>query len=96
MSPRIVFDPELIRSTAERLDVASTEIAARLDELDAEVATLRGGWSGEASEAYRRAHVEWNERLRNMRRILRDAVSAAERSSARYATAQAKVAERWS
>jgi WXG100 family type VII secretion target len=94
--PRIVFDPELILAAAERLDVASGEIASRLDELDAEVATLRGRWSGDAAEAYRRAHVQWNERLDNMRRILTDAVTAAERSSSRYAGAQAKVAERWS
>lgn len=89
------FDPDALHATAARLADATAAIRQRLDDLDAEAGTLIGSWSGEAAEAYRQAQQEWNVSLNRMNRILHSATRATDASAVRYATARAKVAERW-
>lgn len=95
MSPRIAFDPGQISGTADRLRTAADGIESELDRLDAEADRLRSAWSGEATEAYRRAHEQWTTSLRALRGVIADAARAGQTSSDRYAAAQATIAERW-
>lgn len=93
---KIRFDPEALQATAAQLAEATAGIQDHIDTLEAEAATLIGSWNGEAADAYRRAQQAWNTNLRTMNGVLRSATRAAETSAARYASARAKVAERWS
>ncbi len=95
VSPRISFDPGQISAAADRLRIAADGIAAELDRLDAEADKLRSAWSGDAREAYSRAHDQWTASLRALHGVIADASRAGQASSERYAAAQATIAERW-
>jgi WXG100 family type VII secretion target len=90
------FDPQALQSTAAILAEANTGIQQRLDALEAEADTLIGRWSGEAAEAYRHAQQQWTASLAAMNGVLRSTSKATEASAARYASASAKVAGRFS
>ena len=95
MGNKLRFDPASLQGTAGRLAEATAAIQAELTALEAEADTLIDRWSGEAADAYRSAQQQWNASLKNMNSVLRSSALAADASAARYATAQAKVAERW-
>jgi len=95
MGNKLRFDPASLQGTAGRLAEATAAIQAELDALEAEADTLIDRWSGEAADAYRSAQQQWNASLKNMNSVLRSSALAADASAARYATARAKVAERW-
>ena len=95
MGARISFDPGQISAAADRLGVAADGISAGLDRLDAEADKLRSAWSGDAREAYSRAHDQWATSLRALRGIIADASRAGHASSERYAAAQAAIEQRW-
>lgn len=89
------FSPERIQSVAGSVSAANTAIATELETLDERVRVLRAGWSGEASDAYDKAHREWTARLTAMNKILASASNAASKSSERYAAGRVKIEERW-
>ncbi len=60
------------------------EIAARLDDLEAELAPLRAGWSGQAREAYDVAKRQWDAAMHEMHALLDEAGRAVSRSNAEY------------
>lgn len=55
---------------AARLAVAQAAIADRLSTLEAEAATLSGGWAGDAQVAYATAQAEWSGSMTRMSSIL--------------------------
>ena len=67
-------------------DMAHTvrAIAARLDDLESELAPLRGGWSGQAREAYDVAKRQWDAAMLEMSALLDEAGRAVSRSNAEY------------
>lgn len=70
---------------------AVAQIQQELDELDARVGTLRGAWTGEASDAYDTAQREWTLHLTNMRALLDDYGTRLQRINDRYRVASATV-----
>ena len=57
-------------SLTDRLRDAVRGIEGILRDLDGKVATLRGGFTGEASEAYTFAHARWTAELDEMNALL--------------------------
>ncbi len=81
-----------IRVNHAALDQASVDLArqvrqidARLDQLEGELAPLRGGWTGEARESYDTAKRQWDAAMHDMRTVLDDAGRAVSQSNAEYA-----------
>lgn len=54
----------------ETLRAASAGIREELQELDARLAALEGGWQGEAREAYSAARANWEEQMQAMQTLL--------------------------
>lgn len=68
----------------ESLARSSQTIGQILTDLDERVATLRSGWSGEASDAYDRAQREWTASLNELGAILQDYSDRVVEIDARY------------
>lgn len=95
MSPVKSYDPGRIRGAVTAIEEANRGIADALDVLDTKVTTLRAAWTGEASDAYDAAQVEWTARLAEMNKILAQAAVAGANSADRYARGRNKLRERW-
>lgn len=70
MSNEIKVTQAGMSALIDRLRDAIQGIEAILRELDGRVADLRGGFTGEASEAYNRAHEKWTAQLDEMNALL--------------------------
>jgi WXG100 family type VII secretion target len=71
-------------------------LARVLDELDAEVSTLRAGWSGEASDAYDRAQRQWTSQLQEFTHYLQHHREQAARAQDLFADAKKRNEQIWS
>lgn len=94
MRIRVEHEP-LAQSVATLADTAQ-QIRALLDDLDSEASGLRQLWTGQAQEAYSRAHREWTECADAMQTALTSAATAAAHAQARTRDAEAHVATLWS
>ena len=70
MSDEILVTQAGMSALADRLRDAVQTIGALLRELDEKVAGLRGGFTGAASDAYKRAHDAWTAELGEMNAAL--------------------------
>ena len=70
MSDEIKVTQAGMSALIDRLRDAIQAIEGILRDLDDKVAELRGGWSGEASDAYNRAHETWTAQLDEMNSLL--------------------------
>lgn len=77
----------------ESLAKAGQNLEEILADLDDKVATLRGEWSGEATEAYTLAQREWTEQLERMRDLVTDYGKRLERIDGRYRAASKKITD---
>jgi len=96
MSDEIKVTQAGMSALIDALRDAIQGIEAILRELDSKVSELRGGWSGEASEAYNRAQARWTAQLDEMNGLLarhrNDTIAGAEL----FKDAVAKNREIWS
>jgi len=70
MSDEIKVTQAGMSALTDRLRDAIRAIEGILRDLDGKVAELRGGFTGEASEAYVRAHEKWTAQLDEMNALL--------------------------
>lgn len=80
-----------IRVDHAALDRAADDLArqvrridVRLDQLEAELAPLRAGWTGLARESYDTAQRQWDAAMREMRTALDETGRAVSASNAEY------------
>jgi early secretory antigenic target protein ESAT-6 len=94
MSERLVRKFGQMDQAVDLIRDANAGIRGSLERLDNNVDTLRGEWTGAASEAYDAAHREWVATLERMNGILAQSAqvvaSAAERGRATQKSVQAK------
>lgn len=93
--PHFRVDTDRVLEMVEVMRGTNTDIAAELDQLDAQVRRLESLWTGEARDAYSRAQAQWNQQLADMNRVLADAARRSEKVAARYSAARQAVATRW-
>jgi WXG100 family type VII secretion target len=75
---------------------ATTGIDGVLTQLEERVAEVSGDWTGEASDAYQKAHAEWDASLKEMRRMLSRTQATHVAVTERYQLARANVSKLWS
>jgi WXG100 family type VII secretion target len=95
MSSGVSVDVDALQSTVGILRDATAAISRILTDLESEVRTLGGEWTGEASAAYAVAHRSWNSDLAVMRALLGDASEALNAANGRYAAADSEAASFW-
>jgi WXG100 family type VII secretion target len=74
---------------------ATHSITSDLGQLDRTVAQLGNEWSGVASEAYQKAHLEWAQSLTEMNRILAQVSSTTATITQRHRDTEAKIEALW-
>lgn len=80
----------------ERLQAGVNELTRILDHLNQEVATLRGNWTGSATDAYDRAQRQWTAQLREMNELLAQHRGTAHHAQEIFRDARRRNAEIWS
>lgn len=78
-------------------DIASSAgaVESLLDDLERSLQPLRSGWSGEASEAYEQARVQWSAALTDMKELLARIGAAVSTSGEEYLRVERANAARW-
>lgn len=95
MNVQYSMKPEQMRELTGRLEAAVRGIEAELDQLEARVVVLRGAWTGDAADAYDRAHAEWATSIQRMRELLGRAATAQAGALDRHLQARNEVAALW-
>lgn len=85
-------DPAFVHNTADQLMANSREITRSLNELDAEVKSLLGQWSGSAQEAYHVAQREWTASTTKMNDLLERISRSTHEMAGGYTTSDRKAA----
>ncbi|MCL2455615.1 MAG: WXG100 family type VII secretion target [Micrococcales bacterium] len=80
-------DRAALAATIATLRQEAKHMCADIDRLDLEVAALRGGWSGEAQEAYDLAQAQWLHGMREVDGVLSQLVQACEAALEAYTQA---------
>lgn len=75
---------------AQDLAHAVQQIGERLDQLEAELAPLRGDWTGNAQQAYLGAKATWDKAMQEMQVLLQDTSTTVHQSNADYQAADAR------
>jgi WXG100 family type VII secretion target len=78
--------------TADDLMAIAVRIEARLHRLDHELAPLRGGWIGDAQQAYAEEKCRWDGAISEMRDLLRQTSHQVAQANACYREADARAA----
>ncbi|MCI2956747.1 WXG100 family type VII secretion target [Agromyces atrinae] len=95
MSQRLVRRFGQLDGLVTLLDTSHTDIRTALDELDARVSELRGSWTGDATDAYARAHAEWEEALAELGDVLADAARVIQTTAERGRRTEERIAAKW-
>lgn len=96
MSERIMVTNAGMDELIDRLRAAIAQFTHLLDALDQEVATLRGKWTGEASDAYDRAQRDWTARLTALNELLAEHRNQTVRAQEIFQDARKKNEALWS
>lgn len=70
---RVAVNHDAVAATVAQLALTVRGFEHELDALDAAATPLKDAWSGDAQNAYERAHREWSAAIRNMKSVLADA-----------------------
>lgn len=95
MTDRVQIEFARMEELASNIGTASAVIAEHLARLDGEISMLALGWTGEASDAYAKAHREWTTSLGEMNRVLGSIHSATGSITNRHRAAEQKVRALW-
>jgi WXG100 family type VII secretion target len=79
----------LDRAASDLMDVVNS-IDARLDRLEQDLAPLRGGWIGDAQEAYADAKRRWDTAIAEMRDLLHQTSLQVTQANAEYSAADTR------
>ncbi|MEL4319802.1 WXG100 family type VII secretion target [Leifsonia sp. YIM 134122] len=96
MSREIRVEDTVIEASVTRIDAAIDEMQRLLDDLERRAAVLRTEWSGEASDAYDRAHRDWDRSIRIMEKAARDVSAVAHSGTKRFRAMDEAHARVWS
>lgn len=80
---------------AHDLLAAAQGIRARLDQLDADLGPLAGGWSGRAKQSYDATKARWDRAIGEMVLLLQDTSRGVDASNAEYEAADRRGADRF-
>jgi WXG100 family type VII secretion target len=83
----LLVSQSALAQTADDLAATCAAIAARLAQLDQEVAPLRTAWVGNAQEAYTLAKARWDAEIERLSQALSSVRLAVMQSAAQYAEA---------
>jgi WXG100 family type VII secretion target len=89
------IDLDAVRELESTLQATAREIGSLLYQLKTRLDVLDNQWSGEASEAYRKAQLEWNTSMDRMSTLLQRAGDIAGNTVARRIETRARVARLW-
>jgi WXG100 family type VII secretion target len=70
---RVAVDHDAVADTVARLALTVRGLERELDALDAAATQLKAAWTGDAQNAYARAHREWSAAIRDMKALLAEA-----------------------
>ncbi len=70
---RVAVDHDAVADTVARLALTVRGFEHELDTLDASATQLKAAWTGDAQNAYARAHREWSAAIRDMKALLAEA-----------------------
>ena len=96
MSRQIRVEDTVIEASVTRIDAAIDEMQRLLDDLERRAAVLRTGWTGEASDAYDRAHRDWDQSIRVLEKAARDVAAVAHSGVKRFRALDEANARVWS
>lgn len=89
------IDLDSVRELENTLSLCSREMGATLYGLKTRLDVLESQWSGEASEAYKNAQLEWNASMDRMSALLQRAGNISGNVVARHLEARARVVRLW-
>lgn len=95
MSAQYSMRVESMRDLTVSLERSVQSIEAELDRLEKRVGELRGSWSGEATEAFTKAHAQWEVSVRRMHAILDRASVVQGATLDRHLETRSEVAALW-
>lgn len=87
--------PEQVIALAAQIRGGSTNIRARLDELESEVGSLRAAWDGEAQTAYDQAQAQWTQSLTRLNELLQQISAKTEEIAQNYTATDKSAAGRF-
>lgn len=96
MSERIMVTQAGMDQLIDQLRDAVQHFTQLLEVLDQEVSTLRGRWTGEASDAYDRAQREWTAKLTALNELLAEHRHTTVRAQEIFQDARRKNEALWS
>lgn len=70
---KVAVNHDAVTDTVARLALTVRAFEHELDTLDAEAQKLEAAWSGDAQDAYERAHREWSSAIHGMKGLLAEA-----------------------
>ncbi|GGK53321.1 WXG100 family type VII secretion target [Nocardia camponoti] len=88
MDSQFSVDMDELDQIVARISGLAGYVAEHLDQIDDQVATLKGGtWEGLAADAYQVAHTQWITGAQEFAEGLRDMSAAAKSAHTRYGNA---------
>lgn len=88
--------PGQVTALSSQIRTGANGIRTELQDLDAKVATLRAGWSGEAQEAYSLAQRQWTQSLTELQQLLDQIATKTDEIAQGYSSADRQSAGRFS
>lgn len=80
---------------AQHLHAAVNAIDHRMNDLDKDLAPLRGEWSGQAQRAYHAAKTQWDAAIQQMRGLLDETAATVTQSNEEYQAADLRGARQF-
>jgi WXG100 family type VII secretion target len=87
--------PEQVIALAGQIRTGAAGIRTRLEELEAEVGTLRSSWDGEAQAAYDQAQAKWTQSLARLNELLQQIAGKTEEIAQGYVSTDKSAAGRF-
>jgi WXG100 family type VII secretion target len=84
-----------LQAASADINASADKLAARLDQLDSDLAPLRADWSGEAAGAYEAAKAKWSAAITDMRALLAQVGQAVATSGSDYQSTERSNASMW-
>lgn len=95
MSDDLKVEFDGLEAAVTRLAESRTRIEKALAALDGKASVLRGQWTGEASDAYDRAHTNLAKGMRELNALLGAASTALSKANTGFHQAEKTNAARW-
>lgn len=86
---------EGLRQAGGDITGSSRSIAARLDQLEGELAPMAVGWTGQAATFYRETQLKWDTAAAELADVLRQIGTAVHTAADNYAATEQRVGSSW-